>query len=95
MKWTPWLFGSLTAFMIAGCGGGARDDAGTADETGTETGTMQGGTSTDTSTPPPGGGTASDTTHGNSRVHSDTTSPAEAAPESDTARVTPDTATGQ
>jgi hypothetical protein len=92
MKWTPWLFSSLTAFMIASCGGGAREETGTTGDAGTETGTMQGGTATDTSTTPAGGEMTSDTAHGGARVHGDSTSPAEAAPESDTARVTPDSA---
>jgi hypothetical protein len=51
MKWTPWLFGSLTAVLIAGCGGDKRNnETGTAGGAGTESGTMQGaaGTATDT-----------------------------------------------
>ena len=75
MKWTPWLFGSLTAVLIAGCGGDRRqNDTGTTGGAGTEsgTGTMQGGTGTATDTamrssdttgtqPGASGGTSSDT----------------------------------
>jgi hypothetical protein len=51
MKWTPWLFGSLTAVLIAGCGGDKRhNDTGTAGGAGTESGTMQGGAGTATDT---------------------------------------------
>jgi hypothetical protein len=51
MKLTPWLFGSLTAALIVGCGGDRRNnDTGTAGGTGTESGTMQGGTGTTTDT---------------------------------------------
>jgi hypothetical protein len=73
MKWTPWLFGSLTAVLIAGCGGDKRNnDTGTAGGAGSESGTMQGGPGTatdtamrssDTTGTQPGatGGTSSDT----------------------------------
>jgi hypothetical protein len=74
MKWAPWLFGSLTALMIAGCGGERRDDTGAAGGAGTETGTM--GEATDTTTPPatdttrPGG--AADTAGDTARKTADT-----------------------
>ncbi len=39
MKRTSWILGSMTAFMLASCGGGAPSgDAGTAGGAGTETG---------------------------------------------------------
>lgn len=38
MKRTSWILGSLTAFALAACGGGAGRDAGTAGGAGTETG---------------------------------------------------------
>jgi hypothetical protein len=45
MKWTPWLFGSVAAALIAGCGGErGNDDTGATGGAETETGTMQGGT---------------------------------------------------
>jgi hypothetical protein len=94
MKWTPWLFGSLTAVMMASCGGGPRDDAGTAGDAGTETGTMQGGTATDTSTAPAGAGTTSDTAHGGARMHGDTARATTGDSVGDSARVTSDTGTG-
>jgi hypothetical protein len=60
MKWTPWLLVWLTAFAISACDGGRRDNG--AAETGSESGTMQGGASIDTATSPPGTtGTATDT----------------------------------
>jgi len=49
MKCAPWLLGSLTVALIAGCGGDKRNSDNSAAGTGTETGTMQGGAaSTDT-----------------------------------------------
>jgi hypothetical protein len=68
MKWTPWLLGSVTAALIAGCGGDRRNnDTGTAG--GAETGTIQGGaaTATDTATGTDTSGTATqrDTLSGN------------------------------
>lgn len=51
MKWTPWLLGSFTVVLMAGCGGERRNnDTGTAGGAETETGTMQGGTGTATDT---------------------------------------------
>jgi hypothetical protein len=76
MKWTPWLFGSLTAALIAGCGGDRGNNNDTAATPGaeTESGTMQGGpaTSADTSTGAATGGTTSDTARTGSRIRSDT-----------------------
>jgi hypothetical protein len=81
MKRTPWLFGSLTAALIAGCGGDRRNtDTGTTG--GAESGTMQGGAgtatdtamrSTDTTGIQPGatGGMSSDTARTGSRMHND------------------------
>jgi hypothetical protein len=44
MKWTPWLFGSLTACLIAGCGGERRNtDTGATSGTMSDTSTMRGG----------------------------------------------------
>jgi hypothetical protein len=44
MKWTPWLFGSLTAVLIAGCGGNKRNtDTGAAAGAASDSSTMQGG----------------------------------------------------
>ena len=44
MKLTPWLFGSLTALLIAGCGGERRNtDTGATSGTMRDSGTMQGG----------------------------------------------------
>ena len=71
MKWTPWILGSLTAFAIGACGGERRNN-GTSD-TGTETGTMQGGASTDTAVPGTGSpGTTSDTAQGGAYLRNDT-----------------------
>ena len=70
MKWTPWFLGSLTAIALGACGGGQRD-AGTSGS-GTETGTMQGGTAGDTASARTGMmGTQADTMHG-AGMHSDT-----------------------
>lgn len=79
MKWTPWLFGSLTAMWIAGCGGAKRNnDTGAA---ATDTSAMQSGaaaTATDTSrmsaTTDTGmtGRMNSDTVRTGSRMHNDT-----------------------
>jgi hypothetical protein len=98
MKWAPWLFGSLTALMIASCGGERRDDTGAAGDAGTETGTM--GEATDTTTPPATGGMPSDTARGGARIEGDTTQPrpgTSGAVDSvgDTARKTADSAAGQ
>jgi hypothetical protein len=71
MKWTPWVLGSLTVFAMGACGG-ERSDTGT-DGTGTESGTMQGGATTDTAVPGTGAtGSPSDTAHGGASMHSDT-----------------------
>jgi hypothetical protein len=44
MKWTPWLFGSLTVVLIAGCGGERRNtDTGAAAGAASDSSTMQGG----------------------------------------------------
>jgi hypothetical protein len=44
MKWTPWLFGSLTAVLVAGCGGDRRNtDTGTTSGAASDSSTMQGG----------------------------------------------------
>jgi hypothetical protein len=52
MKRTSWILGSITAFVVAACGGGAPGgDAGTAGGAGTETGSP--GMTTDTA-PAPG-----------------------------------------
>jgi hypothetical protein len=81
MKWTPWLFGSLAAVMIASCGDRRDNDAGTPGGAGAESGTMQGGaTTTDTAVPTTGatdtaGGVSSDTAHGGARMRSDTNKP--------------------
>ena len=48
MTRTSWLLSSLAAVLIAGCGGGARDTNETGAAGGAETGSMQGGTGTDT-----------------------------------------------
>ena len=71
MKWTPWILGALTALAIGACGGERRDN-GTSD-TGTESGTMRGGASTDTAVPGTGSpGTTSDTAQGGAYLRSDT-----------------------
>jgi hypothetical protein len=92
MKWAPWLFGSLTALILASCGGERRDDTGAA---GTETGTM--GEATDTTTPPATGGTTSDTARGGARIEGDTAQPSSGTSGAvdsvgDTARKTADSA---
>ena len=78
MKWTPWLFGSLTAVSLAACGGSGRENNDTGSTVGgTDTAAMQSGatgTATDTSmnagTDTTGmSGTRSDTA--GSRMHSD------------------------
>jgi hypothetical protein len=74
MKWTPWLFGSLTAALIAGCGGDrGNNDTGATPGAGAESGTMQGGaaTTTDTSTGAATGGATSDTARTGPRIRSD------------------------
>lgn len=73
MKWTPWLLGSLTVAVIAGCTGDRRgNDTGTADR-GAET-----GTTSDTAVPNSGGGTgglSSDTAHADAEMHGDMHNP--------------------
>jgi hypothetical protein len=73
MRWTPWLFGSLTAALIAGCGGD-RGNNDTGATPGAESGTMQGGATTtaDTSTGAATGGVTSDTARTGSRIRGDT-----------------------
>jgi hypothetical protein len=109
MKWTPWLFGCLTAMLIAGCGG-ERRDTGTAGDAGTETGTMQdeAGTAADTAIPSTDtaatgttGATPSDTARGGARITEDTTKPgagtggtADTVAPSDTARRVHDSTAG-
>ena len=92
-KWTPWILGSLTAFAVGACGGQPGND-GTAD-TGTQSGTMRSGATTDTAIPGTGAtgtgsgvsGTASDTAHGGASMHDDShTSPGAATGASDSAR---------
>jgi hypothetical protein len=74
MKWTSSLFASLAVVFVAACTGERRNtDSGAADNTGTETGTMQGGT---TDTAIPSSSAVSDTAHGGARIHSDTNKPA-------------------
>jgi hypothetical protein len=83
VKWTPWLFGSLTACLIAGCGGAKRNtDTGATSGTMSDTSTMQGGASgaardsggtgvrTDTGVT---GSMNSDSARTGSRMHKDTT----------------------
>jgi hypothetical protein len=91
MKLSPWLFGLLAAVTISGCGGGAREDTGATGDPGTETGTMQGGTTTDTTATPGTGGAMSDTAHGGTRMHDDTAKAPPAGAEGDTARTMSDT----
>jgi hypothetical protein len=49
MKRTSWVLGSMTAVLLAACGGGGGGDAGTAGDAGTETGA---GMSADTTMAP-------------------------------------------
>jgi hypothetical protein len=81
MKWTPWLFGSLTAMWVAGCGGSKQNnDTGAAASTVTDSGAIQSGaagTATDTTgmTRTDTGMTGSmnsDTARTGSRMHNDT-----------------------
>jgi hypothetical protein len=51
MKRSSWILGSMTAVLLAACGGGTGGDAGTAGGAGTETGSP--GMTTDTA-PAPG-----------------------------------------
>lgn len=84
MKWSLWLFGSLTVAVIAGCGGDRRSsDTGT----GAETGTMQEGAATsDTAVPNTTGtgGLSSDTAHADAQMHGDSHDPSTGS--SDSAR---------
>jgi hypothetical protein len=60
-KWTPWIVGSLCLATLAACEGNRRDnETGTAGS-GTESGTMQGGATTDTSLSGAGAGAVGDT----------------------------------
>jgi hypothetical protein len=71
MKWTPWILVSLTVFTMGACGGERRENG--ASDTGSESGTMQGGASTDTAVPGTGGpGTTSDTAQGGAYLRNDT-----------------------
>jgi hypothetical protein len=77
MKWTPWLFGSLTAVLIAGCNGDRRDTGAAAGagtdtmQTGaTGTATDTGMSATDTAAVQPGD-TSSDTARSGARMHTD------------------------
>jgi hypothetical protein len=82
MKWTPWLFGSLTAMWIAGCGGSKQNnDTGAAAGAATDSGAMQSGaagTATDTTGMSARtdtgmtGSMNSDTARTGSRMHNDT-----------------------
>jgi hypothetical protein len=82
MRCAPWLLGSLTVALIAGCGGDRRNNDNSAAGTGTETGTMQAGAATtDTAmsssdTSGMSHGMSSDTAHGgmHDMNHSSTTS---------------------
>jgi hypothetical protein len=82
MKWSPRVFGSLTAILIVGCGGGKRNNetGAAAGGAGAESGTMQGGatgTATDTGmrvTDTTRSGMSSDTAGAGSRMHTDTSS---------------------
>jgi hypothetical protein len=79
MRCTPWLLGPLTVALIAGCGGERRNtDTGTAGS-GSETGTMQGGT-VDTAVPSgdtsaASQGMSSDTAHADAGMHGDMNNP--------------------
>jgi hypothetical protein len=82
MKWTPWLFGSLTAIWMAGCGGDKRNtDTGAAAGAPTDSSAVQSpaaGTATDTAGMSArtdtgmAGGMKSDTARTGSRMHKDT-----------------------
>ena len=107
MKWTPWLFGSLTAIWLAGCGGDKRSNhTGAAAGTVTDSSAMQSGANpaadttamevpTDTGMT---GSMTSDTARTGSRIHKDTSagqpSPTGVKSKSDTVRSSGDTATG-
>jgi hypothetical protein len=84
MKWTTWIFGSLTAVCIAGCNGSGRqnNDTGAAAGTGTDSAAIQSGAtgtgadtgmgasmSADTAM---GGSMGSDTARSGSRMKADT-----------------------
>ena len=75
MRCAPWLLGSLTVALIAGCGGERRNNDNSAAGTGTETGTMQGGAATtDTAmmssdTSSMSHGMSSDTAHADAGMH--------------------------
>ncbi|MFL5448371.1 MAG: hypothetical protein ACJ8AP_14255 [Gemmatimonadales bacterium] len=78
MRCAPWLLGSLTVAVIAGCGGDRRNnDNSAAGGNGTETGTMQGGAATrDTAmsssdTSGMSQGMSSDTAHADAGMHED------------------------
>ena len=75
MRCAPWLLGSLTVALIAGCGGERRNNDNSTAGTGTETGTMQGGAATtDTAmsssdTSGMSRGMSSDTAHADAGIH--------------------------
>jgi hypothetical protein len=77
MKCAPWLLGSLTVALIAGCGGDRRNNDNSAAGTGTETGTMQGGAATTDTAMSSGDtsgmsqGMSSDTAHADAGMHGD------------------------
>ena len=81
MRCTPWIWAPITVAMVAGCGGGGRNsDTGGAAGSGTESGTMQGGSmqgsagATDTAMPSGDTsattqGMSSDTSHADAGMH--------------------------
>lgn len=82
MKWTPWLFGSLTAVAVVACDGGSRRNTDTGSDVGAgvDTAAVQSGatgTATDTSmnsgtdTTGMNGGMSSDTARTGGRMHPD------------------------
>jgi hypothetical protein len=76
MKWTPLLFGSLAAALIAGCGGDRRNnETGAAGTAGSDSATMQGGTATPSDTAMSMGdsaGMSSDSLRSGTRMRMDT-----------------------
>jgi hypothetical protein len=73
MKWTPWLIGSLTVAVIAGCGGDRRDnDTGAATVSDTAVPDNTGAT----------GGLSSDTAHVDAEDHGDMHNPSSGASDS-------------
>jgi hypothetical protein len=72
MKWTPWILGSLTAVILAACGGGA--DRGTTGGAETETGAGTGAV-TDTATMAPGAATTDTAMSGDTGMSGADTAP--------------------